>query len=170
MKYYSYDEYSEEGHVIITKSEQQIIDEYYHFWYDRMCKKFGKEHVDATYTKQDCIDDWIVIHLAWELGTMRGHQPTIGKGAPSQTPDQGTNGRGSTVSERNSEARLTALEARLAALEARVAILESHRPLYQYKPTVAQDCGCPVNTVCNSTACPRAMRVTCAVSTKEIEN
>ena len=67
MKYYSYDEYSEEGPVIITKSEQEIIDEYYDFWYDRMCKKFGKEHVDANYAKQDCIDDWVVTHWAWEI-------------------------------------------------------------------------------------------------------
>ena len=65
-------------------------------------------------------------------------------------------------------ARLTALEARLATLEARLAALESNR--YQYKPSIWADCGCPINTVCNSTACPRAMRVTCAVSTKEIEN
>jgi len=100
---------------------------------------------------------------------MRGHQPTTGTGVPSQTPDQGTSGRRSTATGGDSGARLTALEARLAALEARVAILESTRPLYQYKPTVAQDCGCPINIVCNSTACPRAMRVTCAVSTQRIE-
>jgi len=70
-------------------------------------------------------------------------------------------------------ARLTKLEAHIATLEARLAALESNRSLLQwvdYKPAVSSDCGCPVNTVCNSTACPRAMRVTCAVSTKEIEN
>jgi len=67
VKYYSYDEYSEEGSVIITKSEQEIIDEYYHFWYDRMCKKFGKGHVDANYAKQDCIDDWLETRWAWEI-------------------------------------------------------------------------------------------------------
>lgn len=67
MNYYSYNEYSEEDTVVITKSEKEIIDEYYDFWYDRMCKKFGKEHVDANYTKYDCIDDWIVTHWAWEV-------------------------------------------------------------------------------------------------------
>lgn len=67
MNYYSYNEYSEEDPVVITKSEKEIIDEYYDFWYDRMCKKFGKEHVDANYTKYDCIDDWVVIHWAWEV-------------------------------------------------------------------------------------------------------
>lgn len=63
MKYYSYNDYYP---IVITKSEKEIIDEHYDFWYDRMCKKFGKDYVDATYTKQDCIDDWIVIHWAWE--------------------------------------------------------------------------------------------------------
>ena len=62
------------------------------------------------------------------------------------------------------------LEARLATLEARLAALESTRPIYQYKPAVSSDCGCPLNTVCNSVSCPRATQVTCAVSTKEIEN
>ena len=92
---------------------------------------------------------------------MRGHQPTMGTGAPSQTPDQGTSGRRSTVPERDSGVRITALEARLAALEARLAALESYR--YQYKPTVAQDCGCPLTSTCNSIACPRFMRITCSV-------
>ena len=75
-------------------------------------------------------------------------------------------------------ARLTALEARLATLEARLVVLESYHQItdrrmsgpFPYKPSIWADCGCPINTVCNSTACPRAMRVTCAVSTKEIEN
>lgn len=60
------------------------------------------------------------------------------------------------------------LEARLATLEARLAALESNR--YQYKPSIWADCGCPINTVCNSVSCPRAVQVICAVSTKEIEN
>jgi len=67
MKYYSYLEPTEEGNVILTKSEQEIIDSYYDFWYDRMCKKFGKGHVDANYTKHDCIDDWVVTYWAWQV-------------------------------------------------------------------------------------------------------
>ena len=72
--------------------------------------------------------------------------------------------------------RLKALEERLAALEARLVILESYHQItdrwFPYKREPSQrDCGCPVNTIfCNSTACPRAVRVTYAVSTKEIEN
>jgi hypothetical protein len=29
-----------------------------------MCEKYGKEHVDSTYNKLDCIDDWTVLHWA----------------------------------------------------------------------------------------------------------
>jgi hypothetical protein len=32
-----------------------------------MCEKFGREVVDSDYTKQDCIDDWVVVHWAWEV-------------------------------------------------------------------------------------------------------
>lgn len=66
MKYYSYLEPTPEGNIVLTKSEDEIIDSYYDFWYDKMCKKFGKDHVDATYTKQDCIQDWIVTYWAWD--------------------------------------------------------------------------------------------------------
>ena len=31
-----------------------------------MCKKFGKETVDSQYSKQDCIEDWCVVHWAVE--------------------------------------------------------------------------------------------------------
>lgn len=86
--------------------------------------------------------------------SMRGYQPTMGTGAPRQTPDQGTSGRRSTVPERDSGVRITALEARLAALEARLAALESDR--YQYKPATS-DCGCPLSSTCNSVACPRVL-------------
>ena len=104
---------------------------------------------------------------------MRGHQPTTGTGVPSQTPDQGTSGRRSTVPERDSGlARITALEERLARLESRVAQLEQRQiPIYLNR-VVSQTpgCNCPPDIVCGNAACPRAMRVTCAVSTKEIEN
>ena len=113
---------------------------------------------------------------------MRGHQPTTGTGVPSQTPDQVTSGRRSTVPERDSGlARITALEARLAALEARLVVLESYHQITDRRMSgpkiivqgdaLQRDCGCPANNyVCGNAACPRALRVTCAVSTKEIEN
>jgi hypothetical protein len=73
MKYYSYNEYDpdspladENGGYVVTLSEQEIIDYYWNYWYGRMCEKFGKEHVDNTYSKEDCIDDFVVVHWAWE--------------------------------------------------------------------------------------------------------
>jgi len=73
MKYYSYNEYDpespmadEKGGYVVTKSEAEILREYWPYWYDRMCKKFGQEEVDAKFSKQDCIDDWIIVNWAWE--------------------------------------------------------------------------------------------------------
>lgn len=70
VKYYSYNEYvpddEENKHQVVTKSEDEIIEQYYPYWYSKMCDKFGKDYVDANYNKFDCIDDWVVIHWAWE--------------------------------------------------------------------------------------------------------
>lgn len=69
MRYYSYNEYFENPNTnpVVTVSEQEIRDSYYPFWYEKMCKKFGKEHVDETYSFEDCLDDWIVVNWAWEV-------------------------------------------------------------------------------------------------------
>ena len=72
MRYFCYnepvfDDYGEvTGNVVVTLSEQEVVDTYWPWWYSEMCKKYGKEHVDATYSKEECIDDWIVINWAWE--------------------------------------------------------------------------------------------------------
>ena len=67
MKYWTIAYPDENGEdVVETLSEKEIIEHYWHYWYGRMCDKFGKEHVDATYTIQDCIDDWTVVHWAVE--------------------------------------------------------------------------------------------------------
>jgi len=69
MKYYSYVDYETDpsiDSIVRTLSEKEIILEYWDYWYDRMCKKFGKELVDKNYTYQDCIDDWCVVHWAWK--------------------------------------------------------------------------------------------------------
>ena len=63
MRYYSYNLH--EGGVD-TVSEKEIVDMYHQWWYDRMCAKFGADHVNATYSYLDCIDDWVVSNLAWE--------------------------------------------------------------------------------------------------------
>ena len=67
MRYFSYVEYDEKDGVVVTMSEEEILDTYWWYWYDRMCAKFGKEHVDATYTKEDALTDWIVVNWAWEV-------------------------------------------------------------------------------------------------------
>lgn len=69
MRYYSYDQPVDPGFLkneVVTVSENEILDMYYDFWYDEMCKKYGKEKVDANFTYKDCIDDWVVVNWAWE--------------------------------------------------------------------------------------------------------
>lgn len=67
MKYWSIGYPDENGNdVVETLSEKEILDQFWDHWYNKMCKKFGKEYVDSNYTEQDCIYDWIVVHWAWE--------------------------------------------------------------------------------------------------------
>lgn len=72
MRYYSYNEYDPEspladetGGYVVTKSEEEIIKEYWPYWYEQMCKKYERSYVDETYSPLDCLDDWIVLHWAW---------------------------------------------------------------------------------------------------------
>lgn len=70
MRYFSYNEYDpihENGGYVVTVSEEEIRCEYYPWWYERMCKKFGKEKVDELYSFLDCLDEWIVVNWAWEV-------------------------------------------------------------------------------------------------------
>jgi len=70
MRYFSYNEYKTDPSVdsyVETVSEEDIRRNYYSYWYSRMCKKFGKEHVDATYSFEDCLEDWVVVNWAWEV-------------------------------------------------------------------------------------------------------
>ena len=67
MKYYTTCYPDENGdNVIETLSEQEILNDYWDYWYGKMCEKFGKETVDSQYSKQDCIEDWCVVHWAAE--------------------------------------------------------------------------------------------------------
>jgi hypothetical protein len=68
MRYFCYNEYTEDPNAnsVVTVSEEDVRRDYYPFWYDKMCKKYGKEHVDKTYSFEDCLDDWIVVNWAWE--------------------------------------------------------------------------------------------------------
>jgi hypothetical protein len=68
MRYWSYNEYTEDpdANSVVTKSEAEILHEYWPHWYHMMCKKYGREHVDENYSFHDCLDDWIVVNWAWE--------------------------------------------------------------------------------------------------------
>ena len=67
MRYFTFiDQNKTAKDKYITMSEEEILDFYYPHWYKQMCGKFGKEHVDETYCKQDCLEDWVVINRAWE--------------------------------------------------------------------------------------------------------
>ena len=66
MKYYSYNEYTDDGGMIVTMSEDEIIRSYWDYWYGKMVERFGKDHVDATYSIFDCIEVWVTVHWAWE--------------------------------------------------------------------------------------------------------
>jgi hypothetical protein len=67
LKYYTYVEPDDNDRpVYTTLSEDEIIKEYWNYWYTSLCKRFGKDFVNVNYTKQDCIDDWVIINWAWE--------------------------------------------------------------------------------------------------------
>lgn len=68
MKYYTI-QYPDENDINVTEtlSEDQIIALYWDYWYNNMCQALGKDVVDSEYTKQDCIQDWCIIHWAVEV-------------------------------------------------------------------------------------------------------
>ena len=66
MRYFSYNEYDENGGHVVTQSEEEIREQYWPYWYGKMCDKFGKEHVDQNYSFEECLEDWIVVNWAWE--------------------------------------------------------------------------------------------------------
>ena len=73
MKWYCYNEYDPDhpsaddtGGYIVTISEDEIKRTYWPYWYERMCKKFGKTEVDAKFCFKDCLEDWIIVNWAWE--------------------------------------------------------------------------------------------------------
>lgn len=69
MRYFTYAEFVEstEKPSFVTISEDDIRKEYYPFWYEKMCKKYGKEEVDKTWSFEECLEDWIIVHWAWEV-------------------------------------------------------------------------------------------------------
>ncbi len=68
MRYYCYNEPVGNGseNEVITNSEEDIRNEYYPYWYEQMCSKYGKDFVDKVFSFENCLEDWIVINWAWE--------------------------------------------------------------------------------------------------------
>lgn len=67
MKYYTYVEPSEHGDALyVTKSEKEILEEYYPHWYARMAQKHGYITATFLFSEKDCIEDWVITNWAWE--------------------------------------------------------------------------------------------------------
>ena len=80
MRYFSYAEYDpydlladDTGGYTVTVSEEDILRVYWDHWYKSMCNKFGKTYVDQKHTKSDCINDFLVVHWAWEVKDIYGN-------------------------------------------------------------------------------------------------
>ena len=67
MRYWSYNDWNEQGdNYVITLSEKEIIEQYYPYWFGRMSEKYTPEFVTKNFCELDCIDDWVAINWAWE--------------------------------------------------------------------------------------------------------
>lgn len=68
MRYFSYNEPDENmENVVFTMSEEEIRDEYYPWWSERMKEKVGEEVFLKDWSFNDCLDDWVAEHWAWEV-------------------------------------------------------------------------------------------------------
>ena len=77
MRYFCYNELVEPGEgtscvesiisSVVTVSEDDIRKEYYPWWYEKMCKKYGKEEVDKNWSFEECLENWVTLHYAWEV-------------------------------------------------------------------------------------------------------
>lgn len=67
MRYFTFVQPGEdEKPEYITMSEDEILDDYWSFWSERMIQKYGYCQFIKEFSRQDCIDDWVVVHWAWE--------------------------------------------------------------------------------------------------------
>lgn len=83
MRYFSYEEpiWGDEddldefgrvkilGNRVVTRSEDEILKEHYDYWKQRMIRKYGEAKFNQVWCAWDCIDDWVVANLAWEVGS-----------------------------------------------------------------------------------------------------
>lgn len=64
MRTFQYSEYTEPpGSVLITVTEEQILEIYWDYWVDRILEA-NKDHLIC---KENCIQDFITINWAWEI-------------------------------------------------------------------------------------------------------
>jgi hypothetical protein len=67
MKYWSINYPGDSGEDIVeTLSEKEILEQYYPYWSGKMIEKYGQKEFEKTWSKQECIEDWVVVHWAWE--------------------------------------------------------------------------------------------------------
>jgi hypothetical protein len=64
MRLYYYNEPDGEyNNVIVRMTRQEILNEYWDFWYNKMVEKYGEGH--ELIKEDNCIEDWVVTHWAW---------------------------------------------------------------------------------------------------------
>ena len=71
MRYYCYNAYDSKAPVhlreyVETFSEEEIRNDWYPYWLNRMYEKYDKNYVDSNYNFEDSLEDWITVHWAWE--------------------------------------------------------------------------------------------------------
>jgi len=70
MKVWCYNEpvMNDKGKVISNKvievTEDLILSDFWNYWENQMIQKFGENHYMIN--PQQCIEDWVTIHWAWE--------------------------------------------------------------------------------------------------------
>lgn len=59
------DEHNTTNRQLVT--EDDIVDQYWDYWYDMVCRKYGKQHVDTHYNRNHCIAHWCIVSWAVEF-------------------------------------------------------------------------------------------------------
>ncbi|MBG23699.1 MAG: hypothetical protein CMF22_10275 [Idiomarinaceae bacterium] len=64
MKYYKFIYPDEQGLLVEeVLSEQDILDFYWEYWYEKMVRKGLRDKISIHH----CIDDFVVVNWAWEV-------------------------------------------------------------------------------------------------------
>lgn len=67
MRYWTICYPGDNGDIVYeTLSDDDIIEQYFPFWWGKMIEKFGLEECEKNWSKKECIDDWVTIHWATE--------------------------------------------------------------------------------------------------------